>query len=194
MQTFLPFRDFEFSARALDYQRLNKQRSECKQILIALTYNRGWIHHTATRMWRNHRFVLCKYALTCCRIWKDRGHVDNVTKWIFEEEFVTLQDGELIPGTRLSGESFDNPWWLGLSEFHMRHRSKLFFKKPDYYEKYFPELVGTRERSYMWPSRFTPRPLLDSEIDNEHLRFKPTDSGRLTLVEMKSSPESGPLL
>lgn len=36
MQTFLPYGSYTESARCLDNRRLNKQRSECKQILNAL--------------------------------------------------------------------------------------------------------------------------------------------------------------
>lgn len=36
MQTFLPYPDFKKSAQCLDYQRLGKQRLECKQILQTL--------------------------------------------------------------------------------------------------------------------------------------------------------------
>jgi len=37
MQTFLPYPDFERSARALDLKRLGKQRVECIQVLRGLT-------------------------------------------------------------------------------------------------------------------------------------------------------------
>ena len=67
MQTFLPYSDFEKVAKCLDYRRLNKQRSEGKQILNCLAYRRnndlymidkngrkrrrGWIDHVAVRQW-----------------------------------------------------------------------------------------------------------------------------------------------
>ncbi|MFL6108162.1 MAG: pyrimidine dimer DNA glycosylase/endonuclease V [Marmoricola sp.] len=43
MQTFLPYADFEKSARALDTKRLGKQRVETIQVVRALTWEGyGW--------------------------------------------------------------------------------------------------------------------------------------------------------
>lgn len=56
MQTFLPYPDFDDSARVLDYRRLGKQRVEARQILRAIsgsTY--GWQSHLAVRMWRGYQ-------------------------------------------------------------------------------------------------------------------------------------------
>src|SRR5687768_5243480 len=53
VQTFLPYPDFERSARALDPRRLGKQRVEVLQICNALHRETGgWINHPVTRMWR----------------------------------------------------------------------------------------------------------------------------------------------
>jgi hypothetical protein len=46
MQTFLPYADFERSARSLDPRRLGKQRVECIQVVRGLTVpGYGWRHH-----------------------------------------------------------------------------------------------------------------------------------------------------
>ena len=64
MQTFLPYEDFEKSARVLDDKRLGKQRSESIIILKTLlgVYEKegrkGWPHHPATKMWAGHEVAL----------------------------------------------------------------------------------------------------------------------------------------
>ncbi len=46
MQTFLPYPDFEKSAKVLDRLRLNKQRSETLDILRTLFGDKqGWKNH-----------------------------------------------------------------------------------------------------------------------------------------------------
>lgn len=63
MQTFLPFPDYDKSARVLDDRRLGKQRVECLQILKALTIpSYGWQNHPAVKMWRGWEMQLCSYA------------------------------------------------------------------------------------------------------------------------------------
>ena len=48
VQTFLPYADFERSARSLDQRRLGKQRVECLQGAAGLTVpGYGWRHHPA---------------------------------------------------------------------------------------------------------------------------------------------------
>ena len=72
MQTFLPYANFEKSARSLDYRRLGKQRVECKQIINALSPDydkRGWVNHPATQMWKGHVDVLKVYANTMITEW-----------------------------------------------------------------------------------------------------------------------------
>ena len=50
MQTFLPFKSFQKTAKCLDYRRLGKQRVETMQILKALSQeNYGWKNHPATK-------------------------------------------------------------------------------------------------------------------------------------------------
>ena len=70
MQTFLPFADFEMSARSLDTKRLGKQRVECIQVVRGLVRpGYGWRHHRAVEMWRCHEEALGRYGLTCCDVW-----------------------------------------------------------------------------------------------------------------------------
>ena len=64
MQTFLPYSDFEKTARCLDNKRLGKQRVETLQIL-----NDSWPNHPATKMWRNYKGCLAEYGLIICEEW-----------------------------------------------------------------------------------------------------------------------------
>ena len=53
MQTFLPHRNFQKTAKSLDRQRLGKQRVETWQILQAITnLSYEWQNHPAVKMWR----------------------------------------------------------------------------------------------------------------------------------------------
>ena len=74
MQTFLPYDDFERSARALDRKRLGKQRVETIQVVRALTRpGYGWVNHPAVLMWRGFEEALGRYGFTCCQAWVELG-------------------------------------------------------------------------------------------------------------------------
>src|SRR3569833_4507136 len=78
MQTFLPFADFEASARVLDAKRLGKQRVEAIQVLRALTVpGYGWRHHPAAAMWAGYEEALVRYGLDVCAAWCRLGHADT---------------------------------------------------------------------------------------------------------------------
>ena len=86
MQTFLPYADFEQSARALDSKRLGKQRVECIQVLRGLTVpTYGWRHHPAVKMWRGHEEALGRYAFTVCEVWTELGFGDTCAATIGNE-------------------------------------------------------------------------------------------------------------
>lgn len=131
MQTFLPFPDFQASARCLDRQRLGKQRVEAWQILNALSRNSGgWINHPAVRMWSGHKESLCDYARAICDEWIARGYRD------------TMRD-------RFPTAAGEPPVWLGNEDFHVAHRSMLIQKNPDHYLLLFP--ATPNDLQYVWP-------------------------------------------
>lgn len=143
MQTFLPYEDFEASARVLDYRRLGKQRSEAKQILYILLDiplnnkkpRKGWVNHTATRMWRGYDYYLCLYGISICKEWINRGYRD--------------QQLPLFEDCLRKCKFKDKPYWLGDPEFHLSHQSNLVRKKPEHYRQYFPNVPDNLE--YIWP-------------------------------------------
>ena len=100
MQTFLPFPDYNKSAKALDYRRLGKQRVECKQILKALDGSSGWKSHPAVLMWKGYEYQLCLYAITICEEWVFRGYKDNLLPFFQSKAsiiFVTFQLQRYVP-------------------------------------------------------------------------------------------------
>lgn len=136
MQTFLPYPEFNESARALDRQRLGKQRVEAWQILGALTgRTSGWASHPAVRMWRGCERALCLYGLAVCDEWISRGYRDTM-----RERFASALQGCAEAG---------RPAWLGDEGFHRSHRSNLIRKLPEHYGQMFPGVPA--DLPYVWP-------------------------------------------
>ncbi|MGD8717221.1 MAG: MSMEG_6728 family protein [Candidatus Zixiibacteriota bacterium] len=132
MQTFLPYPDFERSARCLDDRRLGKQRVEARQILNILlgrAKGRGWIHHPAVKMWRGYENALKEYYNAILTEWIRRGFENNM-------EFEDV-DGEV-----------ELPYWLG-GGIHASHRSSLLRKDPVFYGRY--DWKEEPSLPYVWP-------------------------------------------
>lgn len=136
MQTFLPYGDFERSARCLDNRRLGKQRVEAFQILRTLErlddpQRRGWRNHPAVRMWQGYEDALRLYMNTMITEWRRRGFRNTM---------------ELAPvaGTPAA------PPWLGDPAFHAAHRANLLRKDPAYYGRY--GWTESPDTPYIWPT------------------------------------------
>jgi hypothetical protein len=140
MQTFVSEDTFYASVRVLDRQRLGKQRVETLQIMKALAgLSKGWINHPATRMWRGYERALLDYQNATCNEWLRRGYKDTCftkTVRVFAEHFNTNVGVAL-------------PHWWGDNRVHDSHKSALVFKHPEWYSKYYPDVVG--EYNYYWP-------------------------------------------
>lgn len=138
MQTFLPYEDYDGSARCLDDKRLGKQRVEAHQILNALDPNypkKGWKDHPAVKMWSSYEKSLCRYGIACCKEWIRRGFKDSLLPK-FEQRYAQF------PG------SDANPPWLG-RKLTESHRSNLVRKDVSRYLRYFPGVqLGL---PYHWP-------------------------------------------
>mgnify|MGYP001076985506 CR=1 FL=1 len=147
MQTFLPYPDFEKTARVLDYKRLGKMRVESRQIMQALYYlktndlykidklgrkrKRGWLFHTATQMWVGYEGALALYCNTMIREWIRRGYKN--TMYLYNEK----------------GYKIEMPEFLGNKEFHLSHQSNLVRKKPEFYRDIFKTVPDNLP--YIWP-------------------------------------------
>jgi hypothetical protein len=130
MQTFLPYSDFEASAKVLDYKRLGKQRVETLQILNCLNgHSSGWINHPAVRMWRGYAESLSNYGYFVVAEWIKRGYNNSMS-------FVLTPNAILPP-------------WLGSAEFHASHRSNLLRKDPLFYGRY--GWLENPNLPYVWP-------------------------------------------
>jgi hypothetical protein len=150
MQTFLPYADFERTARVLDLKRLGKQRVECIQVLRGLTRSDyGWRHHPAVKMWKGYEEALGRYSFTCCEVWVEGGFADTCAATIvadLREAGVTAvrSQAELV-------EAGAVPPWLGDPVFHRSHQSALVRKDPDFYGPVFPDVPD--DLDYVWPGR-----------------------------------------
>lgn len=151
MQTFLPYADFQASARVLDDKRLGKQRVEAIQVIRGLVVpGYGWRHHPAVKMWTGHLEALGRYGLTCCEVWIARGYADTCAATI-AADVATGGVGRIRSEAELV-EAGAMPWWLGIDEFHRRHRSKLLAKNPEHYAGEFTE---PPDLDYWWPPAAT---------------------------------------
>ncbi|HVF06423.1 MAG TPA: MSMEG_6728 family protein [Frankiaceae bacterium] len=146
MQTFLPYADFERSARALDDRRLGKQRVEALQILRAVTIpTYGWQHHPAVNMWRGHVEALATYGVMISREWVGRGRADTCAAQIAE-----FAAGRPLTQRELARRRLLPPW-LGDEAFHLAHRSSLLRKDPDWYRPIFGDVP--EDLPYVWPTK-----------------------------------------
>ena len=148
MQTFLPYADFEESARALDPKRLGKQRVECIQVLRGLTVpTYGWRHHPAVKMWRGHEEALGRYAFTVCEVWTELGFGDTCAATLGSDlAAYGVSSVRSQPELAAAGAL---PSWLGDEEFHRSHRSSLLRKDPDFYGPRFSDVPD--DLPYVWP-------------------------------------------
>ena len=134
MQTFLPYPEFQRSAKCLDRQRLGKQRVEVLQILRTLNGETdGWANHPAVRMWRDYVEALVEYGTEICLEWIRRGYRDQCAARILDQSW---------------GNDLVYPPWI-TDEFCLAHQSNLVRKLPEYYRRYFPEVPDNLP--YIWP-------------------------------------------
>jgi Pyrimidine dimer DNA glycosylase len=144
MQTFLPYPDFDRTARVLDVRRLGRQRVEALQVLRGLTVpGYGWRHHPAVRMWAGYEEAVTRYGLTICHHWRTLGHADTCAGSLVRELSTTPRS------QRSLAEASDLPPWLGDPAFHRSHQSALLRKHPSHYAPLFPTVPN--DLPYVWP-------------------------------------------
>lgn len=135
MQTFLPYPDFRKSAEALDYRRLGRQRTECRQILKAITnVKAGWASHPASIMWRQYPVALTLYTAVIDDEWIKRGYVHNMERFALD---IAVRKDQM-------------PWWFGDKRFHETHRRNLVRKNVEHYGHFNVEPL----EGYWWPGEF----------------------------------------
>lgn len=134
MQTFLPYKDFDKSAQALDNKRLNKQVLECYQVLNVLSNddpNAGWRNHPAVKMWRNHEGQLWLYVMAMVREADKRGIKT-------EKNVANLNALKARAGDNWG---YSIPRWLKnpftMDRLTTSHKANLYTKDPVYYFEFF---------------------------------------------------------
>lgn len=136
MQTFLPYADFERSAKSLDYKRLGKQRVEAMQLIKAIenpdTY--GWQHHPITNMWRPYKVALKHYCNVINKEWIEQGYITSIPFYVSPFK-----------------EDFQMPDWLGYEPLHSSHRSNLLRKDINFYSKF--KWSDNPESGYIWQDK-----------------------------------------
>ncbi len=154
--SFLPFEDFEESAKVLDNSRLGKMRSENYIILNRiLNYDKinggGWIHHPMTLSWLGYPTAL-KFYLNCViSEWEGRGFSNSYEEYLLPEEI-------------------EFPPFVGLREFHFSHQASLVRKHPYYYSTSFPNLPSDYlSLGYLWPSSLTEEKILSLKEEGNYL-------------------------
>jgi hypothetical protein len=150
VQTFLPYADFERSARTLDPKRLGKQRVETIQVVRALTRpGYGWANHPAVLMWKGFEEALGRYGFTCCEVWTELGFGDTCAATIgVDLRAYGIDSVRTQPELAAAGAL---PPWLGDESVHRSHRSALVRKEPDHYRPLFPDVPD--DLPYVWPVR-----------------------------------------
>lgn len=127
MQTFLPYPDFEQSAKCLDRARLGKQRIEVVQLLKTLLgISNGWKNHPACKMWKGYEAALAQYGLAICTEWISRGYRDQqraVIEGLIRDHGLT---------------TVEMPHWLNDARIQDTHRSALIMKAAHHYAKQWP--------------------------------------------------------
>ena len=155
MQTFLPYPDFEATARVLDTRRLGKQRVEVIQIVRALTRPAyAWKSHPAVLMWSGFEEALGTYGQVVSRVWVESGFGDTCAATI-AADLAAVGVTSLRPQEELAAAG-ELPGWLGDEELHRSHQSALVRKDPEYYGSRFPGVPD--DLPYVWPVR-SPRVL-----------------------------------
>jgi hypothetical protein len=150
MQTFVPYADFEASARALDAKRLGKQRVEVIQIVRALTVpGYAWSQHPAVLMWKGYEEALGRYGLTMCEVWLELGFGDTCAATI-AADLAAFGIPEIRSEAELAAAGALPPWLFDAA-VQESHQSALVRKDPEFYRKLFPDVRP--DLDYVWPVR-----------------------------------------
>ena len=130
MQTFLPYKDFTKSAKALDNKRLNKQVLEGYQILKVLNNDdphAGWRNHPAVKMWRGFENSLWNYIMAMVSEANVRG-------------IKTDKNLENLLALRNATQDYwgiGKPTWFSNEDVMRKvtttHKANLYKKDPEYY-------------------------------------------------------------
>lgn len=121
MQVFMPYDNFYESLMCLDPSRLGNQiYRECKTLV-----NGGWKNHPASKIWYNHRYQLCEYALVGLDVLRTQRN-RPYPKW---EKWFAEKQKEFDPESGF-------PKIFGYKPYHDSHKSNLLRKNPQWYSQF----------------------------------------------------------
>lgn len=151
MQTFLPYKDFNHSAEALDNKRLNKQILEGYQILKVLNNpdpTAAWRNHPAVKMWRGYEQALFTYIHAMVTTAKRRG-IKTDKNW---DNLINLR----VETIKNWGSGMP-PWYQNKEELRRltnSHKANLYRKDPIFYYKFENRVANPccDTCQYYWPT------------------------------------------
>lgn len=142
MQTFLPYPDFDETARCLDNSRLGNQ---CYREVLTLL-NGGWTNHPASKMWTDYKYWLALYGLALAKEMGNRKKSNGLPKWRPE---VVVRWTNYYSDRIKELPKVDKPIWLGSEDFHNSHKSNLLRKDYNYYSQF--NWTVPDNLPYIWP-------------------------------------------
>lgn len=157
MQTFLPYSDFDASARVLDRKRLRHQPFEAFVIFETLVTGKSrhtdqrYAYHPAVAMWRGAERMLLEYMASIeteiARRNDDERHGGTYKppNRLYTDEAIYVLARQPWP-ERIGWEL---PAWYARPPFHLSHKSNLLRKDPDHYRPIWPDLPDNL--AYVWP-------------------------------------------
>lgn len=147
MQTFLPFESFAQSASVLDSARLNKQISECTQILrAALGLQRGYANHPCVIQWKPCLGALLQYQHAMHTEWRSRF---NHWADVFHKSYAVARDISMARKDLGFFGDAEQPF-IGQPAFHRSHREMLLSKDFTYYQPHFEYPTPPVDPYYIW--------------------------------------------
>lgn len=157
MNTFLPFRSYEDSARVIDKSRLWKQVLECSQLFDVIFRKtnllkdgkKGWINHPVLKIWTDKNGTIYIYQLLNYFSAFYGEHVrrgGKVKTFNFLEKYgyiISMID----KNPNLWGDLEAEIRWS--KEFHDTMKANLIRKDRKHYQKYFGKGIRAKE-GYLW--------------------------------------------
>lgn len=145
MQTFLPYPDYEESARALDYRRLGAQINEVQIIAGALLeIDEGFRNHAITKAWEGCTMQLVTFGLACEDEWERRGYKVRANRIKLEWMLTCAAEDE----------NMGRPDWFGNPEVHAEYQGLLVWKDPTFYRPKFPHVQPISSDEFRYPTEF----------------------------------------
>lgn len=147
MQVFIVGTPIE-TAKVLDRRRLNKQITECRQILDALDGAKAWSNHPCVLQYRGYEEWL-NFYLDCLFYYKS---------YLYEESW-TEKDSLLIKSQFCSRFAMDEKPPFHTQEYFNNMKKRLYTKDPEHYKQWAN--FGTSYENWYW-----------SQLENKWLKYK----------------------